>query len=69
MEVDFIFAGQLEINSQDYCDLQQEHSVEIHSLRFETEVKKMYLDPVHITPFSNENSTVLLHFQNDSRPH
>ena len=31
------------INSQDYCDLQQEHSVENHSRRFETEVKKIYL--------------------------
>ena len=27
------------------------------------------LDPVHTTPFSNENATVLLRFQNDSRPH
>ena len=26
-------------------------------------------DPIHTTPFSNENGTVLLRFQNDSRPH
>ena len=28
----------------------------------------IYLDLVHTTPFSNENGTVLLRFQNDSRP-
>ena len=27
------------------------------------------LDPVHTTPFSNENGTVMLRFQNDSCPH
>ena len=27
------------------------------------------LDPVHTTPLSNENGTVLLRFQNDFRPH
>ena len=29
----------------------------------------VYSDRVHTTPFSNENGTVLLRFQNDSRPH
>ena len=30
---------------------------------------KTVLDSVHTTPFSNKNGTVMLRFQNDSRPH